>query len=169
MVGALSLGQAMDLDIERIEGACHCRAVRFQVRLTDGLRTARRCTCSYCRMRGAVAVSAELDGLELLAGADMLGTYRFNTGAAEHHFCGRCGVYTHHRRRSNLDQYGVNVACLEGLSPFDFEEVPVVDGVHHPKDDPAGVMRIAGTLRFVPAEPGEGSAKPPLSARVFGR
>jgi hypothetical protein len=25
--------------------------VRFRVRLTNGLHTARRCTCSYCRMR----------------------------------------------------------------------------------------------------------------------
>jgi hypothetical protein len=38
------------------KGACHCGAVRFSVRLTDGLRSARRCTCSYCRMRGAVPI-----------------------------------------------------------------------------------------------------------------
>jgi hypothetical protein len=42
----------------------------------------------------------------------------------------------------------VNVACLEGVSPFDFTEVPVVDGVHHPSDTGGGSRRI-GTLRFV--------------------
>lgn len=157
----------MNRNIEEIDGACHCGAVRFRARLTDGLRTARRCTCSYCRMRGAVAVSAQLGGLDILAGEDKLATYRFNTGTAQHHFCSVCGIYTHHQRRSNPEQYGINVACLEGLSPFDFAEVPVVDGIHHPKDDPAGTMRIAGTLNFTRAASGVSSADPSVSARTF--
>lgn len=135
---------------EMIEGACHCGAVRFQVRLTDGLATARRCTCSYCRMRGAVAVSAELDSITITAGGDMLSTYQFNTGTAKHHFCSRCGIYTHHQRRSNPSQYGVNLACLDGMSPFDLAEVPVLDGNAHPSD--GHPSRRAGTLRFIPAE-----------------
>jgi len=132
-------------------GGCHCGAVRFEVRLSDGFRTIRRCTCSYCRMRGAVAVSAELGGLSILQGADMLTSYRFNTGSAQHFFCSRCGIYTHHQRRSNQGQYGVNVACLDGVSPFDFPEVPVMDGVTHPSDT-GGPARRAGTLRFIPAD-----------------
>jgi hypothetical protein len=43
-----------------MEAACHCGTVRFRVKLTDGFKTARRCTCSYCRMRGAVAGSNEI-------------------------------------------------------------------------------------------------------------
>jgi len=140
----------MDLDTKEIDGACHCGTVRFRVRLTDGFRTARRCTCSYCRMRGAVAVSAPAGGIEILAGADALTAYRFNTGAAQHFFCSRCGIYTHHQRRSNQNQYGVNVACLAGVSPFDFPEVTVLDGVNHPNDTGEKV-RIAGVLRFMPS------------------
>lgn len=140
----------MSRDTPWTSGACHCGAVRFRVRLTDGMRTARRCTCSYCRMRGAVAVSADLDGLRIVAGEDRLGLYRFNTMAARHWFCSTCGIYTHHQRRSNPRQFGVNAACLEGVSPFDFAEVPVHDGVNHPADGGAG-PRIAGTLRFIPA------------------
>lgn len=127
-------------------GACHCGTVRFRARLTDDLNTARRCTCSYCSMRGAVAVSAEVGGVDILAGAEALTEYRFNTGAAKHWFCSRCGIYTHHQRRSNPNQYGVNVACLDGVSPFDFAEVPVNDGVAHPSD--TGVSRVAGVLRY---------------------
>jgi hypothetical protein len=82
----------MDLDTREIDGACHCGTVRFRVRLSDGFRTARRCTCSYCRMRGAVAVSAPVGGIEILAGADALTAYRFNTGTAQHFFCSRCGI-----------------------------------------------------------------------------
>ena len=130
-------------------GQCHCGAVRFEARLSDGFNTIRRCTCSYCRMRGAVAVSAEMGGLTILRGGDALTSYRFNTGSAEHFFCSRCGIYTHHQRRSNQNQYGVNVACLDGVSPFDFLEVPVLDGVNHPNDTGTAVRR-AGTLRFIP-------------------
>ena len=141
----------MDLDTREIDGACHCGTVRFRAKLTNGFRTARRCNCSYCRMRGAVAVSAPVGGIEILAGADALTAYRFNTGAAQHFFCSRCGIYTHHQRRSKANEYGVNVACLEGVSPFDFAEVTVLDGVNHPSDTGARVG-IAGVLRFTPAE-----------------
>ncbi|HEU4548854.1 MAG TPA: GFA family protein [Rhizomicrobium sp.] len=130
-----------------VNGACHCGTVKFRARLVDGLNTARRCTCSYCRMRGAVAVSAELAGLEILQGAESLSRYRFNTKTAEHYFCSRCGIYTHHRRRSTPNQFGVNVACLEGCSPFDFDEVPVMDGANHPSD--TGKSRVLGVLRFI--------------------
>lgn len=132
-------------------GQCHCGAVRFEATLRDGFTTIRRCTCSYCRMRGAVTVSVEMGGIRIVSGADMLTSYRFNTGTAQHFFCSRCGIYTHHQRRSNNAQYGVNVACLEGISPFDFPEVPVFDGVQHPSDTGRPARR-AGTLRFEPAE-----------------
>lgn len=133
-----------------LDGACHCGAVRFRVRLSDGFATARRCSCSYCRMRGGIAVSARLGDFELVEGGDALALYRFGTGTAEHRFCRICGIYTHHRRRSNPDELGINVACLAGVSPFDFPEVPVLDGAAHPSDT-GGAPRIAGVLRFVPA------------------
>ena len=136
----------IDMDRKDYEGACHCGAVRFRVRLPDGLRSARRCTCSFCRMRGAVAVTAPLDGFEVVQGDDALTLYQFNTGTARHYFCSRCGIYTHHKRRSNPNEYGVNAACLEGVSPFDFEAVEVSDGVAHPSD--TGRSRVAGVLRF---------------------
>jgi hypothetical protein len=139
----------MDLDMAEINGACHCRTVRFHVKLTDGLRTARRCTCSYCRMRGAVAVSANLGDIRFMQGEDALTLYQFNTNTAKHYFCSRCGIYTHHQRRSNPNQYGINAACLEGVSPFDFTEVPVLDGVSHPSDGGKDTGRV-GMLRFLP-------------------
>jgi len=101
-------------------------------------------------MRGAVAVTGDPRSFELLQGEDQLATYRFNTGIAEHHFCRICGIYTHHKRRSNPDELGVNVACLEGRSPFDFRELVVNDGERHPSDND-GRSRVAGTLTFTPA------------------
>jgi hypothetical protein len=139
----------MDMDISTINGSCHCGTVRFRVHLTNGLHTARRCTCSYCRMRGAIAVSAGLGGVDIFAGAEALSIYRFNSGTAKHFFCSQCGIYTHHQRRSNPDQLGVNVACLLGVSPFDFEDVVVHDGVNHPDDAFSAKPRVAGHLKFI--------------------
>lgn len=62
-----------------LKAACHCRSVRFRVKLTDGFNTARRCTCSYCRMRGAVAVSANAGDIVFDAGEQALTLYQFNT------------------------------------------------------------------------------------------
>jgi len=130
-----------------LQGGCHCGAIRFEAALTDGFATIRRCTCSLCRRRGAVAVSAKMGGVTVTQGADRLSSYRFNTGTAEHFFCSVCGIYTHHQRRSNPNEYGVNVACLDGVSPFDFPEVPVIDGERHPSDN-GGAFHLAGMLRF---------------------
>ena len=140
----------MDLDRKDYEGACHCGTVRFRVHLSEGLHSARRCTCSMCRMRGAVAVTAQVGDLEVIAGEEALTLYQFNTKVARHYFCSHCGIYTHHQRRSYPSQLGVNVACLEGVSPFDFAAVPVNDGVNHPSDNKAG-SGLAGVLRFEPA------------------
>lgn len=92
------------------------------------------------------------DGFKIVQGEDKLATYRFNTRVAEHHFCKVCGIYTHHRRRSNPDQLGVNVACLEGISPFDFREIVVYDGQRHPADNPDHKTFTAGILTFTPSE-----------------
>ncbi|APG02669.1 aldehyde-activating protein [Luteibacter rhizovicinus DSM 16549] len=135
-------------DITEIRGACHCGSVRFIVTLSDGLRTARRCNCSYCRMRGAVAVSAELDGITIEQGRDVLTEYQFNTGTAKHYFCSTCGIYTFHQRRSNNAQFGVNVACLDGISPFDFADVPVMNGANHPADGGPKAGAQVGVLRY---------------------
>jgi hypothetical protein len=130
-----------------VKGACHCGAVRFTVTLAEGLEKPRRCSCSFCRMRGAVVVSALLDDLTITSGRDALRLYQFNTRKAEHYFCSVCGIYTHHRRRSNPNHFSINVACLAGVTPFDFECVPVYDGVTHPSDR-AGGYEVAGYLRY---------------------
>jgi hypothetical protein len=101
-------------------------------------------------MRGAIAVSADLEGFSIIEGEEAIASYQFNTMSAKHYFCSRCGIYTHHQRRSNPRKYAINVACLTGISPFDFDEVPVHDGVHHPSDMQAAGPRIAGILKYIP-------------------
>jgi len=113
---------------------CHCGAVELRVRLSDGLRSARRCDCSFCERRGAVAVSARLEDVEILRGAEALTEYRWGTGTARHYFCSTCGIYTHHQRRSNPSEYGLNAACIEGVDIRELEPVRWTDGRNHPSD-----------------------------------
>jgi hypothetical protein len=87
-----------------------------------------------CRRRGTIVASVSLDGLRIIQGEAALKLYQFNTMTAKHYFCSNCGIYTHHQRRSNPEQYGYNVGCLDGVNPFDLGAVPTSDGVHHPAD-----------------------------------
>ena len=132
-----------------LDGRCHCGAVHLRVRLADGFATASRCDCSFCAMRGAVAVTAVKDGVEVLQGAESLRLYQFNTRVAEHWFCGTCGIYTHHRRRSNPDEFGVNAALFDGQGPFAQDVVPVHNGQVHDRDDP-DAPSVAGHLHWRP-------------------
>ena len=113
---------------------CHCGSVKLELTLPNGLEEVRRCNCSMCRRRGAIVASVPLSGLKVVSGNNTLSLYQFNTLTARHYFCSVCGIYTHHQRRSNPHQFGFNVACLEGVNPFELGEVPVVDGANHPCD-----------------------------------
>lgn len=114
---------------------CHCGAVELRVRLGPrDLKGAQRCDCSFCRRRAAPNVSVPLGDLEVVRGADRLTLYQWNTKTARHWFCSICGIYTHHQRRSNPNEYGVNIGCIEGVNPADLEPIPWLDGVNHPSD-----------------------------------
>lgn len=116
------------------KASCHCGAVVMELQLPHGIENPRRCDCSICRRKGAVVASVKLLGINILKGKEMLSLYQFNTHTAKHYFCSICGIYTHHQRRSNPEEYGYNVGCLEGVNPFLIENVPTNDGVNHPSD-----------------------------------
>lgn len=123
------------MEINSIRKAtCHCGAVELELTLPNGFEELRRCDCSMCRRRGAIVASVTLDNLKIVKGVDKLSLYQFNTMTAKHYFCSVCGIYTHHQRRSNPHLYGFNVACVEGVNPFELGDVPVMDGVNHPCD-----------------------------------
>jgi len=114
--------------------SCHCGAVVLELDLPNGIVDPRHCDCSLCRRKSAVMASVPLSGIKIVQGENVLRLYQFNTLTAKHYFCSVCGIYTHHQRRSNPEQYGYNVGCLEGVNPFLIENVPTNDGVNHPAD-----------------------------------
>lgn len=116
------------------KATCHCGGIELELSLPDGLVDVRRCDCSLCRRRGAIVASVPLSDISIIKGQEHLKLYQFNTKTAKHYFCGSCGIYTHHQRRSNPTQYGFNVACLEGINPLKIPDIPTYDGVNHPAD-----------------------------------
>ena len=87
---------------------------------------------SYSRILGAISVSAHVHDNEFVKGEDNLMLYQFSINTARNFFCKTCSIYKHHRRRSNLDQFGIKVACVEGVSTFDFPETLMMDGFFNP-------------------------------------
>jgi len=115
-------------------GRCHCGNVEFEVELPNGFEELSRCNCSMCARRGAVVTSVPLSAFKILKGANQLSLYQFNTKKAKHYFCANCGIYTHHKRRANPNQYAVNIACIEGVNPFELGDIPTTEGINHSCD-----------------------------------
>ncbi|MCC4834486.1 GFA family protein [Shewanella sp. 10N.7] len=114
--------------------SCHCGSVVMELSLPKGIQDVRRCDCSMCRRRGAIVASINLGDIQFIQGEHELSVYQFNTKTAKHYFCRHCGIYTHHQRRSNPNQFGFNVACLAGINPLKIDQVKLYDGVNHPAD-----------------------------------
>ncbi len=121
-----------------LNATCHCGAVALTADFPKGLASAARCDCSFCRRRGAAAVTALTSTLRVTRGADNLSLYTWGTGTAKHYFCKTCGIYTHHQRRSDPKECGVNLGCIDGGNPRShpetYGEIPWNDGVNHPSD-----------------------------------
>lgn len=110
-----------------LKGSCHCGAIEFEVS-GEELNGLRRCDCSLCAKKGTIMATAALADLRVTKGEDKLGLYQWNTQVAKHYFCSNCGIYTHHQRRSNPNEFGFNVACIEGINIADLEGVEQTDG-----------------------------------------
>lgn len=109
----------------RVEGGCHCGAVRFEadvprkVELLD-------CNCSICSATGFLHLIVPHERFRMLRGEDVLTSYRFGTGAANHLFCSRCGIKSFYQPRSHPEAWSVNFNTLADASlleatvkPFD--------------------------------------------------
>ncbi len=107
-------------------GGCHCGAVRFEVLIAKTVQ-AQACNCSICEMTGFVHVITAKSRFHLIRGGDVLTSYRFNTGVADHLFCATCGVKSFYRPRSNPDGWSVNARCLDQVQDLDIR-IQAFDG-----------------------------------------
>ncbi len=116
------------------KASCHCGSVELLINLPDGIVNPMRCNCSFCSRRGAIMAATKFADIKILKGEELIEKYQFYTHKAEHYFCKKCGIYTHHRRRSNPDEYGYNVANLEDVNLFLIDDIMIFDGLNHPND-----------------------------------
>ena len=108
--------------------SCHCGAVVLEIHLPAGLPEPHRCDCSFCKRKGAIVAAVPAADLKVIRGQAALRKYQFGRQVAEHFFCGICGIYSHHRRSTNPNEFGFNIGCMEGVNPYDLGSVPVADG-----------------------------------------
>lgn len=113
-------------------GACHCKAVRFEIDAQiDHIRV---CDCSICAMRGGQMFRVPATAMRLHTPIENLTTYRWGSLTAIDYFCPICGILPFRRpsqpTQSELqlgmrpfDGWAINTRCLDGFRP---DSVPVV-------------------------------------------
>lgn len=111
----------------KIAGGCHCGRVRFEAKVGDPPLDVLDCNCSACSLTGFLHLIVPHEDFTLLSGGDALVSYRFGTGAANHLFCGTCGVKSFYQPRSHPDAWSVNARCLD--EPIALTVIPF-DGRH---------------------------------------
>ncbi|WP_027257936.1 GFA family protein [Leisingera aquimarina] len=109
-------------------GSCHCGAVRFSFRGPE-ITCAMQCDCSICIRKTAYLTRFKVvqDDMEITAAGDVLKTYRFGTMAAQHHFCGICGIHTFVEPRLSPGTYRINLGCIGGSDTLHLP-VEIFDG-----------------------------------------
>jgi hypothetical protein len=95
-----------------LTGGCHCGAVRFSIAVAPPLEVL-DCNCSICAKTGFLHLIVPHAEFTLLSGKELLTTYRFGTGTAEHLFCKACGIKSFYQPRSHPDSWSVNFRCLD--------------------------------------------------------
>jgi len=94
-------------------GGCHCGLVAYEVE--GPLERASVCNCSICSKKAYVHWIVPRARFRLLTRWEDVTTYTFNTSAAQHHFCPRCGVASFYVPRSDPDKIDVNLRCVAGI------------------------------------------------------
>lgn len=85
---------------------------------------ATECNCSICSKKGILHFRVRPESFTLLSGDEHLGSYRFGSGVAKHHFCTVCGIHTFTRPRAAPELYTVNLRCLD-----DFDLASISDKI----------------------------------------
>ncbi len=95
----------------RVEGGCHCSAVRFAAEVPEAVELL-DCNCSICALTGFLHLIVPHGDFQLLSGQEALTSYRFGTGAANHLFCRICGVKSFYQPRSHPQAWSVNFRAV---------------------------------------------------------
>lgn len=99
---------------EKIQGACHCGAVTFEV---SPPKFAVSCNCSTCRRYGALWAHCPPNEGAILTGQDHTYIYSWGDHMLAFHSCKTCGCVTHWGpgEKADRDRFAVNLR----MAPLD--------------------------------------------------
>ena len=127
---------------QRVNGGCHCGAVRFEAEL-DLASGGFRCNCSICTKLGPFVTSVATEAFSLRSGQDQLSEYVFEPRHVQRFFCKTCGVLCFARiTLPEGVQIGINLNALESI---EIKDIPAVyfDGRHdqyEPRPEPQPIL-----------------------------
>lgn len=105
----------------KYKGSCHCKNIEFEVE--TNLEKIAQCNCSICIRRNAKMIMVPKENFTLTKGESDLALYQFNSNVAKHYFCKKCGIYTHHNRKSDPNGMGVNLGCIDDLDATEYDAI----------------------------------------------
>ena len=98
-----------------LAGRCLCEGVRFEVP-GPALRAA-YCHCTRCQRRTGTAASAQAridgSGFRVLAGEDLIRTWRHSDGGWEKGFCSNCGAQLFSRDPEDHSKMSIRMSAFE--------------------------------------------------------
>jgi hypothetical protein len=102
----------------RLEGSCHCGAVRFEV--TEDFSAVRICHCTTCKKlsggAGTTNGRARTDTIRVIAGEELIRTYQPDEGSSKS-FCSQCGSNLFGGGWPESEYASVRISAID--SPFD--------------------------------------------------
>ena len=99
--------------------SCHCDSVELIIE-TD-LSVIKQCNCSICKRKNAKMNILPKESIKSIIGEEHLSIYQFGTRLAKHYFCKKCGIYTHHFRKSDPNGIGVNIGCIDDIDSYSID------------------------------------------------
>jgi hypothetical protein len=99
-----------------LSGRCLCGAVRFE--LDKPAHDAAYCHCTRCQRRTGTASSAQAQvdgsGFRIVAGEQLVKTWRHPDGGFEKAFCRECGAHLFSRNPEDHSQVAIRMSAFDG-------------------------------------------------------
>jgi hypothetical protein len=77
-----------------------------------------------------VMLACPIEDVKIETGVEHLVHYKWNTKVATHYFCLKCGIMTHHQRRTMPEICGINIGCIDEIDYRSFQDVPMNKGIN---------------------------------------